>query len=243
MYKGSSIVLILPAKDEAQTLPSVLRHVPQEIDHFIVVDNGSVDATAKVAERYGARVISEAIPGYGRSCLAAFGVLDDINPDIVAFADADGSDNVTQLCDLLHPIANGDADLVLEQRIPTTAQALSLQQRLGNHLSTSLIHIIWGHSYSDLGPMRAIRWSSLKSLHMEDKDYGWTVEMQIKAVKKGLRICEIPMPYRIRTAGMSKVSRNLQGSIRAGVKILRVIFREAMLDGRGKNNKRALSGD
>jgi glycosyltransferase involved in cell wall biosynthesis len=236
MYKGNSIVLILPAKDEAQTLPSVLSDIPQEIDHVIVVDNGSMDATAQIANEHGALVISEPILGYGRACLAALKILDDINPDIVAFADADGSDYVSRLCDLLDPVINGDADLVLEHRIPTVSQALSNQQRFGNRLATSLIHIIWGHLYYDLGPMRAIQWSSLQYLVMKDQDYGWTVEMQIKAIKRGLRICEMPMPYRIRTAGKSKVSKNLQGSIRAGIKILWVIFREALLDGKIQRN-------
>ncbi len=236
MYKGNSIVLILPAKDEAQTLPSVLSDIPQEIDYVIVVDNGSMDATAKIANEHGALVVSEPVLGYGRACLAALSILDDINPDIVAFADADGSDYVSRLCDLLDPVINGDADLVLEHRIPTVSQALSNQQRFGNRLVTSLIHIIWGHLFNDLGPMRAIQWSSLQSLVMKDQDYGWTVEMQIKAIKRGLRICEMPMPYRIRTAGKSKVSKNLQGSIRAGMKILWVIFREALLDGKIQRN-------
>jgi glycosyltransferase involved in cell wall biosynthesis len=241
MYKGNSIVLILPAKDEAQTLPSVLSDIPQEIDHVIVVDNGSMDATAKIANKHGALVISETVPGYGRACLASFQTLHEMNPDIVAFADADGSDDVKRLCDLVDPVVSGNVDLVLEQRIPAVSQAISIQQRLGNHIATSLIHIIWGHLYSDLGPMRAMRWSSLKSLHMKDQDYGWTVEMQIKALKRGLRICEIPMPYRIRTAGRSKVSRNLQGSIRAGMKILWVIFREALPDGKVKKNNNEFS--
>jgi glycosyltransferase involved in cell wall biosynthesis len=232
MYKGKSIALIFPARNESEALPSVLKDIPQEIDHVIVVDNGSVDDTAKVAHEYGVLVISAPMPGYGRACLAAFKSLAAVAPDIVAFADADGSDDISRLPELVDPIVSGDADFVLEQRIPAEPQALSTQQRFGNHLATSLIHIIWGHSYNDLGPMRAIQWSSLQSLDMKDQDYGWTVEMQIKALKQGLRVREIPLPYNVRVAGKSKVSKNLKGSIRAGSKILWVIFREALSDGR-----------
>jgi hypothetical protein len=232
MYKGKSIVLILPARNEAQALPLVLKDIPQEIDHVIVVDNGSSDDTAKAAHVLGASVISAPVPGYGRACLAAFETLNEIDPDIVAFADADGSDDISRLLELIDPVVSGYADLVLEKRIPSEPEAMSTQQRFGNHLATSLIHILWGHLFNDLGPMRAIQWSSLRSLDMKDQDYGWTVEMQIKALKRGLRVREIPLPYNMRIAGKSKVSRNLKGSIRAGSKILWVIFREAIMNGR-----------
>jgi glycosyltransferase involved in cell wall biosynthesis len=234
MYKGKSIALIFPARNESQALPLVLKDIPQEIDHVIVVDNGSADDTAKAAHKHGASVISAPVPGYGRACLAAFETLNEIDPDIVAFADADGSDDISRLLELIDPIVSGNADLVLEQRIPSEPEAMSTQQRFGNHLATSLIHIIWGHLYNDLGPMRAIQWSSLQSLDMKDQDYGWTVEMQIKALKRGLRVHEYPLPYRKRAAGRSKVSRTLNGTVRAGFKILWVIFREALLDGRDR---------
>ena len=234
MYKGKSIALILPARNEALALPSVLKDIPPEVDHVIIVDNGSVDVTAKVAYEHGASVISEPVPGYGRACLAAFETLNEIAPDIVAFVDADGSDDISRLLELIDPIISGYADLVLEQRIPSEPEAMSTQQRFGNHLATTLIHVIWGHLYNDLGPMRAIQWSSLQSLDMKDQDYGWTVEMQIKALKRGLRVHEYPLPYRKRAAGRSKVSRTLQGTVRAGFKILWVIFREALLDGRDR---------
>jgi hypothetical protein len=241
VYRGKRIALILPARNEAQSLPSVLKSIPPEVDQIIDADNGSVDSTVDVAHQVGALVVSEPAPGYGRACLAAIKTLDHINPDIVAFADADGSDDVSSLCELLDPVVDGTADLVLEHRIPAVSRAMTSQQRFGNHLATSLIHILWGHLYQDLGPMRAIRWSSLKVLDMKDRDYGWTVEMQIKALKRGLRVHEIPLPYNARAAGESKVSKNLRGSVRAGCKILWVIFREAVFNGRVKENIRIIS--
>lgn len=241
MYKGSSIALIIPARNEEQALPAVLTEVPSEVDYVIVADNGSTDATALVAAKHGTLVVSEPAAGYGRACQAGLRTLGEIDPDIVAFADADGSDDVSKLVHLIDPIVRGVADLVLEHRIPSSPNDMSSMQRYGNYLSTSLIHMLWGYSYHDLGPMRAIRWPSLRSLDMQDRDYGWTVEMQVKALKKGLRVWEIPLPYRARAAGKSKVSRNLMGSIRAGRKILWVILREAIFDGSAKATSRMTS--
>lgn len=238
MYRGSYIALIIPARNEEQALPAVLTKVPSEVDCVIVADNGSTDTTAFVAAKHGALVVPEPVPGYGRACLAALRPLGEVDPDIVAFADADGSDDISNLSLILDPIINGDADFVLEHRIPSDPQAMSRFQRFGNHLATALIRILWGYSYHDLGPMRAVQWKALKSLKMRDEDYGWTVEMQIKALKRGLRVREIPLCYKSRAAGESKVSRNLIGSIRAGKKILWVIFREAISDGLVKDNYR-----
>jgi glycosyltransferase involved in cell wall biosynthesis len=230
MHHGKSIALILPARNEALALPAVLKDVPSEIDSVLVVDNGSIDDTASVARSFDAVVISESAPGYGIACLAGIATLKTNPPDIVAFADADGSDDLTKLCELITPIAKGEADFVIEQRIPVELQALSHQQRFGNWLAASLIRLFWGYSFSDLGPMRAIHWKSLSALSMNDQNFGWTVEMQIRALKTGLRIQEYPLPYRRRAAGRSKVSRTLRGSVKAGVKILWVIFREAFVD-------------
>jgi glycosyltransferase involved in cell wall biosynthesis len=230
MYYGKTIALILPARNEALALPSVLKDVPSEIDSVIVVDNGSVDTTASVARSYGATVVSEPAPGYGMACLAGIASLKIHPPDIVAFADADGSDDLTKLCNLIAPIQEGEADFVIEKRVSVEPQALSHQQRFGNWLAASLIRLFWGYSFGDLGPMRAIRWNSLSALSMTDQNFGWTVEMQIRALKTGLRIREYPLPYRKRAAGRSKVSRTLRGSVKAGVKILWVIFREAFVN-------------
>lgn len=127
-----------------------------------------------------------------------------------------------------YPLANEQADFALERRVPEENNALSIQQRFGNKFAVLLIRLLWGHSYTDLGPMRAITWASLKKLKMEDQSYGWTVEMQIRALKQGLRVIEHPIPYRRRVAGRSKVSRTISGSMKAGIKILSVIFREAI---------------
>jgi hypothetical protein len=171
-------------------------------------------------------VAFEPRPGYGRACLAGIAVLSRDPPDIVAFADGDGSDGLENLPTLLRPIMAGEADLVLAQRVVATRRALSPQQRFGNWLATRLIRILWGHRYTDLGPMRAISWGALDRLNMADRDFGWTVEMQIRALKTGLQVIECPLPYRDRTAGRSQVSRSFIGGVRAGVKILWVIGRE-----------------
>jgi hypothetical protein len=228
MFAENTITLLLPARNEAQALSFVLKQVPDEVDYIIVVDNGSVDNTVQVAKKHGAIVVSESKPGYGRACLTGIRALEEMPPDIVAFADADGSDDISRLHELLNPLVNEQLDLVLEKRIPVSSNALSCQQRFGNWLATTLIRLFWGHTFKDLGPMRVIRWKTLQDLKMRDQDFGWTVEMQIKAVKLGLRTKEVPLPYRKRSAGISKISRTISGTIRAGIKILWVIFREAI---------------
>ena len=230
MLGGKKIALIMPARDEALALPAVLNIVPREVDQLVVVDNGSTDATAKIARQHGATVVSERRAGYGMACLAGLAILQGDEPDIVAFADADGSDDLSRLNELIDLLISGEADLVLERRIPSESGALSLQQRFGNWLATTLIRLLWRYRYEDLGPMRAIRWDALNRLQMNDANYGWTVQMQIRALKKGLKIMEHPLPYRRRIAGVSKVSRNLKGTIRAGVKILWVIGSELISD-------------
>jgi hypothetical protein len=194
----------------------------------LVVDNGSTDATANLARRAGAEVVYEPAPGYGAACLAGLAVLREDPPAVVAFADADGSDGVENLPLLLDMLGEGRHDLALAWRIPENSEALSVQQRFGNWLATRLIRMLWGHAYGDLGPLRAITWESLERLNMSDRTFGWTVEMQIRALKAGLRVVELPLPYRTRIAGRSKISRTLSGVMRAGWKILWVIGREAL---------------
>ncbi len=230
MYRGKSIALIIPARNEALALPGVLRAVPGKIDRVIVTDNGSTDDTGKIAKGCGAQVVAEPRAGYGRACLAALDALEFTPPDIVAFADGDGSDDLSRLLELLDPLIEGRADFTLAKRIPVEPNALSLQQRFGNWLATRLICLLWGHDYKDLGPMRAITWQALRRLEMSDPNYGWTIEMQLKALRHGLRIVELPLPYLRRRAGRSKVSGKFAGSFKAGAKILWVIGREAGLE-------------
>ena len=224
------IALIIPARNEELSLPGVLRNVPSGISRVVVVDNGSTDATAQVAAEYGARVVPEPVAGYGRACLAGLASLRINPPDIVAFVDADGSDELSRLPDLIAPVAAGEADLVLGRRIPVVAAALSFQQRFGHFLATGLIRLFWKHRFRDLGPMRVIRWADLERLSMTDQAFGWTVEMQVRALKHGLRIREIDVPYHLRTAGKSKISRTITGTVRAGSTILWVIGRELAHD-------------
>ncbi len=220
------IALIIPARNEELSLPGVLRNMPYEIKRVVVVDNGSTDATAQVAAEFGARVVTEPVAGYGRACLAGLASLRSDPPDIVAFVDADGSDELSRLAGLIAPVAAGEADLVLGRRIPVVAAALSFQQRFGHLLATGLIRLFWKHDFRDLGPMRVISWTALNQLHMADQAFGWTVEMQVRAIKHGLRIREIDVPYHSRTAGKSKISRTISGTVKAGCTILWVIGRE-----------------
>jgi len=230
MFKGKTVHLVLPARDEAEALPLVLNSVPAWVDSVWVVDNGSTDATAEVAEKLGAVVISEPIAGYGRACLAALSAMAESLPDLadlVAFADADGSDDLSRLAELAAPVASGAIDLALARRVEAEPGALSPQQRFGNRLTTRLIKLFWSYEYADLGPFRVVSWPALRAMGMGDRGCGWTVEMQIRALRRGLRVREIALPCRPRAAGRSKISRNAWGSLRAGTKILAVVFREA----------------
>ncbi len=223
----TKIALILPAKDEAENLPLVLKAIPEIVDKVIVVDNGSIDNTSDIAKNNGALVVSEPIAGYGRACLAGIKYLSNEPPDIIAFADADGSDDISKLDKILYPVIYGLADFVIENRVPATEGALSFQQRFGNFLATYLICLRWKFKYHDLGPMRAIKWDSLMNLGMSDKNFGWTIEMQIRALKCKLKITEVPLPYYKRAGGKSKISKTLKGTLKAGIKILWIVLREA----------------
>ncbi|WP_198375956.1 glycosyltransferase family 2 protein [Neoroseomonas rubea] len=223
------IGVIVPARNEAAALPAVLDAILPRVAEVIVVDTASTDGTPEIARRLGARVVAEPRRGYGRACLAGIAVL---SPDVdtVLFMDADAADRPEDLAVLLAPIEAGEADLVIgARRLGVERGALTPQQRFGNALACLLIRLVWGVRYTDLGPFRAIRRDALARLGMRDETWGWTVEMQVRAARIGLRVQEVPVGYR-RRIGTSKISGTLSGTIRAGWKILWVIGAEA-LDG------------
>jgi glycosyltransferase involved in cell wall biosynthesis len=223
---GAKAVLIIPALDEEPAIGLTLLRIPQGLyQEIIVADNGSRDRTAEIARKAGATVVTEPNRGYGAACLCAIASLPP-GAAIVVFMDADSSDDPADASMLLAPILKGRADFVLGSRTLGKAEKGSLQphQRFGNILATFLIRILFGHRYTDLGPFRAIRADALRKLDMQDRNYGWTIEMQIKAVRQKLRIEEVPVSYRNRI-GVSKVSGNLKASVLAGIKILWTVFR------------------
>ena len=227
-----TIAVIIPALNEAAALPRVLTAIPGYISLVVVADNGSTDGTADVARAHRATVVTEPIRGYGRACLTAIAALPP-NIDVIVFIDGDASDAPEEMNLLLHPIADGRADFVIGSRTTGKRERGSLtpQQIFGNGLACTLIRLIWGQRYTDLGPFRAIRRDALESLNMTDKDYGWTVEMQVRAAQQGLRTLEVPVTYR-RRIGISKVSGTVRGAIGAGTKILYVIAREMIANRR-----------
>ena len=225
MLETTHISVIIPALNEAESLPGLLAAIPRYVDEVIVVDNGSEDDTAKIARDFGATVLLEPQRGYGRACLTGIAHMDP-SSDIVVFLDADFCDDPALVHELCYPIIEGGQDFVLASRMHRDARAhLTLPQRFGNQLASFLMNVIWGSSYTDLGPFRAISRAALHQIGMKDEDFGWTVEMQIKAQRHGLSILEVDMPYRDRLFGHSKVSGTISGVYHAGTKILYVIAR------------------
>ncbi|MBU1076683.1 MAG: glycosyltransferase family 2 protein [Spirochaetes bacterium] len=223
MQNRLKIAVIIPALNEEEALPYVLKEIPDLVHRVIVVDNGSKDNTFKVAKKYGADAYHEWHRGYGAACLKGIKQLKD--EEIILFLDADYSDYPDKIPLLVDPIFKGKADLVLSNRFNELLEkgALTPPQYFGNKLAVGLIRLFWGFSYKDLGPMRVITRDALDKLDMKDQNYGWTIEMQIKAIQKNLRIREIDVPYRNRI-GTSKVSGTVKGVILAGWKILSLIF-------------------
>ncbi len=227
------IAVIIPALNEEASLPLVLADLPKDmLEEVVVVDNGSDDRTPQVVRDGGATLLHEQRRGYGWACLAGIEHLKTRMPDIVVFLDGDYSDHPDELRDVVHPIVTDAYDMVIGSRTKGEAEpgALLPHARFGNALATSLITFLYGFTYSDLGPFRAIRFAALLELGMRDCTYGWTVEMQIKAIHNRLRITEVPVRYRQRI-GASKVSGTLKGTIMAGYKILWTVFRYARRKG------------
>lgn len=225
------LVVIIPAYNEEDALPFVLAAIPKDwVRQVLVCNNGSTDRTAEVAKLMGATVVDAPKRGYGSACLAGMGYLQQLppseRPEIVVFLDGDYSDYPDDLPEVAGPILNGEKDLVIGSRMLGGAEvdAMTPPQRFGNWLAPLLIHILYGYKFTDLGPFRAIRWERLLELDMRDPNYGWTVEMQVKAVQRQLRCAEVPVRYRKRAAGKSKVSGTVKGVLLAGWKIISLLF-------------------
>ncbi|HEX9690128.1 MAG TPA: glycosyltransferase family 2 protein [Thermoanaerobaculia bacterium] len=224
--RAPRVAVVIPVFNERESLPLVVADVPRDrVDEIVVVDNASTDGTPLVAQGLPARLVREERRGYGSACLAGIAALESAPPEVVVFLDGDYSDHPEELPRLLDAIS-ADADLVIGSRMLGNREpgALLPQARFGNALACSLIRLLYGYRYTDLGPFRAIRWDALRRLGMQDRNFGWTVEMQVKAVRKGLRIVEVPVSYRKRV-GVSKITGTVSGTLRAGLKILWTIAR------------------
>ena len=225
------VTILMPAYNEQESLPGViaeLQAIQPPVD-IVVVDNGSEDQTAKVAARLGVTTVFEPNRGYGSACLAGIHYLAHrkVPPQVLVICDADGADDPSDLSALTSPILNGECDLVIGSRTMGTAEdgALTPQARIGNAIATSLIEQLHGFHFTDMGPFRAIRFEGLLAMKMEDETWGWNVEMQMKALKTSLRVQEVPVHYRRRSAGTSKISGSLPGAVRAGARMLWAVYR------------------
>ena len=235
-FPMDKVSVVIPVLNEEQSLPLVLRDLPMHgtdsMSRVIVVDNGSTDGTANVARNEGATVVEEPQRGYGSACLRGLKFIEqsiekgEAAPEVVVFVDGDYSDHPDMLPKLVAPIFAGEQDFVLGSRILGNREpgAMPPQSIYGNKLACGLMLLFFGGKFTDLGPFRAINYACLRDLKMVDTNFGWTIEMQIKAVRANLRYIEIPVPYRKRI-GTSKISGTVSGTIRAGTKILSTIAR------------------
>ena len=224
-----NLAVVIPALNEAVTIGRVIQDVYKNtLNHttrIVVADNGSTDQTAEISRKAGAEVVKVPIRGYGLACQGAIRLLDSW-PDIILFLDADGSSPASEISCILDPLLRKKSDLAIGQRIgyPNMTAA----QRWGTWLATRLIYMRWGVDFQDIGPFRAIQYRAYQKLAMHDRTWGWTVEMQIRAVLKGLRVIEIPVRWLPRKGGTSKISGTILGVARAGLRILWTIGRHAL---------------
>ena len=223
-----TIKVIIPAFNEEKSIAKVIADIPDFVEEIVVVNNNSTDQTALVAAKAGATVLTEKSKGYGYACLKGINYLSqkDKTPDILVFLDGDFSDFPQELTKVIQPIKNNNADFVVGARVKELRESGSLtpQQVFGNWLACFLMKILYKSSFTDLGPFRAIRWSTLEKLQMSDKTYGWTIEMQLKVLRQKIVYQEVPVSYKKRI-GVSKVSGTVKGTIFAGMKIMGWIFK------------------
>lgn len=229
MKSDPIVSVIIPAFNEENGVGQVISEIPGDIvNEIVVVNNASTDKTARIAAAAGATVLNEPLRGYGRACLKGVEYLKNSNPrpDIIVFIDADYSDYPEEIRKLINPILTEGVELVIGSRALGQKEKGSMtpQQIFGNWLATRLLTLLYKANFTDLGPFRAIRFSSLLDLDMEDKTYGWTVEMQLKAAKRKMRWKEVPVRYRKRI-GFSKISGTVKGTVMAGYKIIATIIR------------------
>ncbi|MCZ6713956.1 MAG: glycosyltransferase family 2 protein [Deltaproteobacteria bacterium] len=226
------IAVIMPALNEEKSLPGILSSMPDYVHRVVVSDNGSTDGTAEVARAHGAEVVFEAERGYGAACLAGIRHLSGQGepPEVLVFIDADGSDDPNEIADVVAPIQKGEADMVLGVRrgIDGDVGTILPHARFGNHLVLGLTQLLFGHSFTDLPPFRAVSFPELLGLHMDDRTWGWTLQMQIRAVRSGLRIVEVEVSHRRRSEGVSKISGNLATSLKVGAKMFYTLARERL---------------
>ena len=222
------IKVIIPAYNEQDSIAKVIKDIPKIVDEIIVISNNSTDGTELNAKNAGATVLQEHRKGYGYACLKGMEYIaqQPTTPEIIVFLDGDYSDYPEQLIDIIEPIVHQNMDFVIGARVKSLREkgSMTTPQIFGNWLATSLMKLFFGATFTDLGPFRAIKYEKLLGLHMEDKTYGWTVEMQLKALKQKFRYLEVPVKYRNRI-GVSKVSGTVKGAIFAGIKILTWIFK------------------
>lgn len=225
MIDDKQIVVIIPAFNEEESLPRVIGDIPNFVDEIIVVNNGSSDKTEEVAKSLNVTVLNEYEKGYGAACLKAIDYIKKKQISVVVFLDGDYSDHPQEMDLIVEPIINNEVDLVIGSRMLGKREkgAMLPQAVFGNWLSAFLIKLFWNYKFTDLGPFRAIKYSSLLKLNMQDRNFGWTVEMQIKAAKQKMKCIEVPVSYRKRI-GESKVTGTLKGTVKASVKILYLIF-------------------